>query len=110
MVKLFPEPIRNLPEASVPIQGVKAFLSQGDSHQVLFMEFKEDADLQEHSHKAQWGIVIDGDLDLIIGGVKGRYKKGQHYFIPDGVKHSGHIYAGLVVVEYFDQKDRFSLK
>ncbi|WP_419316292.1 hypothetical protein [Candidatus Acidulodesulfobacterium sp. H_13] len=38
MMKSFPEIIKNLPEADIPIEGVKAYISQADSHQILFME------------------------------------------------------------------------
>ncbi|HOP73973.1 MAG TPA: hypothetical protein PLC07_02830 [Bacillota bacterium] len=70
----FPQPILNLPEADIPLKGVKAFLSQGKNHQIIFMEFSEDVDLPEHSHESQWGIVLEGEIELIIGGVKNRYK------------------------------------
>jgi hypothetical protein len=41
MSEIFPEPIRNLPEADIPLEGIKAYLSQSDTHQILFMEFKK---------------------------------------------------------------------
>lgn len=110
MSAIFPEPVRKLPEADVPVKGVKAYLSQGDGHQIVFMEFGEDVDLPEHAHKSQWGIILNGKVDLTIGGVRKTYSEGQNYFVPDGVKHHGHIYAGLAVIEYFDQKDRYPLK
>ncbi len=53
MKGVFPEPIQNLPQADIPIEGVVAFLSQADSHQILFMEFSEHVDLPEHAHAAQ---------------------------------------------------------
>jgi hypothetical protein len=36
---IFPEPISNLPEADIPLNGIKAFLSQAENHQIIFMEF-----------------------------------------------------------------------
>ncbi|MCD1293885.1 cupin domain-containing protein [Methanocella sp. CWC-04] len=110
MTNIFPEPILRLPEADIPLKGISAYLSQGENHQVIFMYFGEDVDLPEHSHKSQWGVVFEGKLDLTIGGVKKTYLKGDHYFIPEGVRHSGHIYAGLNVMDYFDQKDRYGIK
>ena len=56
MSDVFPEPIRKLPLADMPLDGLKAYLSQGDSHQTLFMEFTEDAEVPEHSHEAQWTV------------------------------------------------------
>lgn len=106
----FPEPILNLPEADIQLKGVNAFLSQGSNHQIIFMEFSEDVDLPEHSHASQWGIVLEGKIELVIDGAKSTFTKGEHYFIPEGVKHSGKIFAGYADMTYFDQKDRYGIK
>jgi hypothetical protein len=37
MSEFFPEPITKLPEADIPLAGLKAHLSQSENHQVLFM-------------------------------------------------------------------------
>jgi len=110
MPGIFPEPILRLPEADIPIKGAKGYLSQGDGHQVLYMYFADDVELLEHAHRAQWGIILDGKVDLDIGGVLRTYGRGDNYYVPDGVKHHGHIYGGLRVVEYFDQADRYKVK
>lgn len=110
MARNFPEPIIRLPEADIPINGVKAYLSQGENHQIIFMEFSEDVDLAEHEHESQWGVVFEGKIELIIDGIKKIYSKGDRYFIPRGVKHSGKIYAGYADMTYFDQKDRYVIK
>ncbi len=107
---IFPEPIRNLSQADIPLNGVTAFLSQAENHQIVFMEFKEDVDLPEHSHNAQWGVVLEGKIDLIIDGKKNTFTKGDRYFIPDGVKHSGKIYAGYADITFFNEKDRYKIK
>ena len=106
----FPEPVLNLPEADIPIKGVRAYLSQAENHQIIFMEFSEDADLPEHEHESQWGIVLEGRIDLVINGVKHSYRKGDRYFISKGVKHSGKIFAGYADMTYFNQKDRYKMK
>jgi len=110
MKSIFPEPILNLPEADIPIKGVNAFLSQGNNHQIIFMSFSEDVDLPEHSHESQWGIVLEGKIDLTIDGVKNTYQKGDRYFIPKGVKHSGKIYAGYADITFFNEKYRYRQK
>ncbi len=88
MKDVFPEPIRNLPQADIPIKGLKAFLSQSDSHQILFMQFDKDVELPEHSHAAQVGIVLEGKIDLVIEGKGQTYFKGDRYHIAAGEKHS----------------------
>lgn len=110
MAKIFPEAISNLPEANIPLDGLKAYLSQGENHQILFMEFDEDVDLPEHSHEAQYGIVLEGKIDLIIDGVQNSYVKGDRYYIPEGVKHSGKIYAGYADITFFNERDRYTAK
>ena len=110
MSETFPEPIRNLPEADVPLKGVVAYLSQSESHQIIFMEFSEDIEVPEHSHESQWGIVLEGRIDLTVEGVKRTYLRGDRYFIPKGTKHSAKIHAGYADITFFDQKDRYRTK
>ncbi|NHJ39387.1 MAG: cupin domain-containing protein [Asgard group archaeon] len=110
MSEIFPEPISKLPKADIPIEGLTAYLVQGESFQILFMRFENDAILPEHSHESQWGIVLEGKIELTIEGKIHIYKKGDRYFIPKGVKHSGKIYAGYADMTYFNEKDRYKQK
>ncbi|HUV77367.1 MAG TPA: cupin domain-containing protein [Desulfobacterales bacterium] len=110
MTETFPKPIRDLPEADIPLEGVKAYLSQSDTHQIIFMEFENDVDLPEHSHAAQIGIVLEGRIDLTIAGKTKTFTKGDRYFIPEGTPHSGKIYAGYADVTFFNEPDRYSRK
>lgn len=110
MSKVFPAPITNLPEADIPLNGISAYLSQSDTHQVLFMEFEEDVELPEHSHAAQVGVVLEGKIELIIDGEKRCFTKGDRYYIPEGVKHSGMIFAGYADITFFAEPDRYSVK
>jgi quercetin dioxygenase-like cupin family protein len=110
MTKIFPEPILNLPEADIPLKGIKAYLSQAEDHQIIFMEFSEDVELPEHAHAAQVGIVLEGKIDLVIGGEKRTYTKGDRYYIPQGVKHSGTIYARYADITFFAEPARYRAK
>ena len=74
------------------------------------MNFNEDIDLPEHSHESQWGVVLEGKIDLTIDGVAKTFIKGDNYFIPAGIRHSGKIYAGYADITYFSQKDRYNIK
>ena len=110
MKTIFPEAIEKLPLANIPLDGLTAFLSQGPEHQILFMDFDKDVDLPEHAHDAQFGIVLEGRIDLTIDGEKKSYYKGDRYYIPSGVKHFGKIYAGYADVTFFNEKDRYGEK
>ncbi len=108
MSTIFPEPISKLPKAAIPLEGLKAYLSQAENHQIVFMEFDTDVDLSEHVHASQFGIVLEGKIDLNIGGKEHTFVKGDRYFIPGGVLHSGKIYAGYADVSFFDEPDRYT--
>ena len=108
--EVFPEPILSLPEADVPLEGVKAYLAQGNNFQIIFMEFEKDVSVPEHSHEDQWGIILEGKIDLVIDGKLKTYSKGDRYLIPKGVKHSATIYAGYRDLTFFNQKDRYMPK
>ena len=110
MSEIFPEPIRDLPQADIPLSGIKAYLSQAENHQIIFMEFTEDVELPEHSHEAQWGIVLAGKIDLTIDGIERTYTKGDSVFIPKGAEHSAKIYAGYADISFFNEKDRYKPK
>lgn len=110
MQSIFPKPITDLPKADIPLKGIKAFLSQSENHQIIFMEFSEDTDLPEHSHAAQVGFVLSGKIDLTIDGIRRIYTKGDRYYIPAGVKHSGKIYSGYADITFFDEPERYKAK
>jgi quercetin dioxygenase-like cupin family protein len=104
----YPDIIKNLPQADIPIEGITSYLLQGENQQVVFMSFDKDVSVPEHSHAAQWGVVLDGESELTIGGKLHVLKKGDTYYIPKDVPHSGKLKAGFKDVTVFDQKDRYS--
>jgi mannose-6-phosphate isomerase-like protein (cupin superfamily) len=110
MNRIFPEPITNLPKADIPLDGVTAYLSQSDTNQIIFMQFEKDVDLPVHAHASQMGIVLEGRIELIIDGKKQCFTKGDRYYIPAGVKHSGKIYTGYADITFFNEPDRYAKK
>ena len=110
MKNLFPDPIRNLPEPDIPLDSIKAYLSQAIDHQLIFMQFEKDVDLPEHAHSAQVGFVLSGTIELTIDGVKKKYGKGDSYYIPENVRHSGKIHAGYADITFFNEADRYKVK
>ncbi|HOY33376.1 MAG TPA: cupin domain-containing protein [Bacteroidales bacterium] len=66
--------------------------------------------MPEHSHAGQWGVVLEGTIELTIGGVKSAFVKGDRFVIGEGVRHSAKIFAGYASIEYFNQNDRYKKK
>ena len=106
----FPQLITNLPKADIPLEGVTSHLFQSKDQQFIFMSFDRDVQVPEHSHEGQWGVVLDGEIELTVDGKKSIYKRGDTYFIPKGVKHGARIKKGYKDLTLFDQKDRYKTK
>jgi quercetin dioxygenase-like cupin family protein len=107
----YPEVITRLPEADIPFEGVKAWILQADMSQLVFFEFEADANLPEHSHGyPQWGIVIDGKMELTINGKPRICGKGDEYIIPDGAKHYARFLSRTRVIDFFSEKNRYKPK
>jgi len=41
----------DLPEADIPFEGVKGWIAQGESHQMVFFEMEPFRRVPEHSHE-----------------------------------------------------------
>ncbi len=106
----FPDIVTALPEADIPLAGLTSHLFQGEQHQFVFMSYEEDASVPQHSHEAQWGVVLDGEIRLTIDGVEHLFTKGDTYYIPRNVKHSAKVTKGYKDLTLFNQKDRYKLK
>ena len=103
----FPEIIDRHPSAEIPLNGVSSRLIQAGDQQFIFMEFDEGAEVPTHSHNAQWGVVLDGEMELTINGKVQYLKKGDSYYIGKDVPHSAKIHKGYKDLTLFDQTDRY---
>jgi quercetin dioxygenase-like cupin family protein len=107
----FPEFITDLPEADIQYKGVRAWISQGDNHQVVFFDIAAGGKVTEHHHETpQWGVVIEGELELTIDGKTRVYRKGDEYQIPARAKHSAKFRSRCRVIDFFCEKDRYKPK
>jgi quercetin dioxygenase-like cupin family protein len=106
----FPPIITDLPEADIPFEGLDAYLLQGEHQQVIFMAFEREAEVPEHSHEAQWAVVLDGEIELTVGGETHVYRRGDTYYIPKGAVHRAKVRAGYKDVTLFNQRDRYKTK
>jgi quercetin dioxygenase-like cupin family protein len=107
----YPEVITRLPEADLPFEGVKALILQADMSQLVFFEFEADAKVPEHSHDyPQWGMVIDGKMELTIKDKPRICEKGDEYVIPAGTKHSVKFLSRARVMDFFSEKNRYKAK
>jgi len=107
----FPKPITELPEADIQFNGARGWIAQGENHQIVFFEMGPRSQVPEHSHKySQWGIVVEGRMELTIGDETKVYEKGDEYLIPARTKHSARFLSEVRVLDFFGEKMRYKPK
>ena len=106
----YPEFITGLPQVEIPVPGVRGWLSQAKDHQVVFFEIEPIGEIPPHSHGEQWGIVVEGEMDLTIGGETRRYRPGDSYHIPPGVEHGATFLTRFRAIDVFADADRYKPK
>ena len=108
----FPDFIKAFPGINVPFPAdvVETSVIRSDAGLVAFFTFFKDMQLPMHSHGAQWGTVIAGEIVFTIGGETRTYRPGDSYSIPAGVEHGALIKAGTRAIDVFEEPDRYTLK
>ena len=107
---VYPEMIRDLPEIDIPMEGIRGWLLQGGEKQVVFFDIKPVGVVLPHTHCAQWGIMLEGEMSLTIGEETKTCRKGDSYYIPEGVVHSANFISRVNVIDIFDAPDRYGIK
>ena len=102
--------IHELPEIDVSIEGMIGRLLQVGDKQVVFTFFDRDVHIPEHTHAEQLEIVLEGEVELLSGGERKRYVKGERFFIPAGTPHSANVKKGYKALVVFNEPDRYNPK
>lgn len=108
----YPDFIKAFPAIDVPFPEdvVQTAVVRSDAGLVAFFNFLKDIELPAHSHGAQWGTVVEGEIELTIGGDTKVYRAGDSYSIPASVEHGALIKAGTRVIDVFEEPDRYPIK
>lgn len=106
----YPEMIRELSEIDIPLEGIRGWLLQSKDKQVVFFDIEPICEIPPHSHCAQWGLMIEGEMSLTIGEETKVYRKGDWYFIPEGTIHSATFLTRVHVIDVFADAERYKAK
>ncbi|MCH8966811.1 MAG: cupin domain-containing protein [Planctomycetes bacterium] len=106
----FAELITGLPQADIPLEGVRGWISQAADHQIVFLDIDPIGAIPPHSHGEQWGIVVEGEMELTIDGKTQRYGPGDSYHIPAGVTHSATFLTHFRAIDVFADASRYRPK
>ena len=104
----FSDLITRLPLADVPFPAVDGYMARAPEGLVVFFHFKEETVVPPHSHGAQWGAVLAGEVTLTKSGETQVRRPGQSYTIANGEIHSARVAAGTRLVEVFEEPDRYT--
>jgi quercetin dioxygenase-like cupin family protein len=100
--------IEQLPPGDIPIDGVWSRLLQGIDHQVVFFRLPKGLEIPPHSHCAQWGVVISGNIEITISGESVVYSAGESYYVPVDAIHEALCLTEVVALDVFDVPKRYN--
>ena len=108
--EFYPAEINELPEIEVPFSGVRGHLLQGPDQQLVFFDIEPIGEVTAHRHGAQWGVVLEGEMELTVGDETRTYRKGDTYYIPAGAVHSARFLSRTRVLDFFAEPQRYKTK
>lgn len=106
----FPDIIKTLPQVDIQLDGVEGWLAQGDTFQIVFFEIQPKVTIPPHSHKAQFGFVLEGSMTLTIGETTHQLKAGDSYYIPENEIHHGKFHTFVRAMDFFAEPHRYQTK
>ncbi len=99
---MFPDIIKKIPVRDYHIDGLTTHVDHTPIGTIYFASAEKEVVFPEHSHAAQWTIVVSGSCILTANGESKTYSAGETYFIPAGLKHQITLHAGYSEVDYVD--------
>lgn len=108
----YPDFMRALPSLDVPFPTdvVTTNAMRTDKALVVYFTVHKDLEVPEHSHGAQWGHMFHGSMDLTVDGKTRTCGPGDSWDIPAGAMHAASIRAGSLLMDIFEEPDRYPLK
>ncbi len=108
----YPEFIKAMPSLALPFPDdvVQNHVVRSDDGLVVFFRFLQDVHLPPHSHLGQWGTVVEGEVKLAMNGETHVSGPGDTYDIPAGTEHEVWVKAGSVLIDVFEEPDRYPIR
>lgn len=98
------------PEIELPMPGARGWLLQGESQQMVCVEFSETVEVPEHQHASQWEFALAGRMELRRDGHIELVEAGDNFYVPEGQLHGATVYAGYRAIIVFDEPHRYTVK
>ena len=93
--------IKNIkPKELVP--GITGYYAHGDSMTFGYVELKAGSTVPMHQHvQEQITYIIEGELDMVIGGQNFLLSAGMYHVIPSNMPHSAIAKTACKVIDAF---------
>ena len=80
--------LNGIPEREI-VPGYRARFIHSENITLAYWDVDPGAELPDHSHPhEQMGLLLEGDMEFVIGDERHLLKPGQMWRIPGGVPHS----------------------
>ena len=100
----FPSRIRTLPPFDGPFD---AYRLAASNCEVLFASYPAGTEISDHSHDtANYGVITEGELILIVAGEDRRIGLGQWYHLEPGEVHGARFEVETSEIEFWFQSAR----
>jgi quercetin dioxygenase-like cupin family protein len=84
------------------VEGITGHYAHGENLTFGYVDIKKGSILPEHNHaQEQITFIIEGQLDMTIGGKLCSLTKGMYYVIPANALHSAVAITDCVVLDAF---------
>ena len=82
--------------------GITGYYAHGDKSTFGYIELKRGSSVPLHSHvNEQITYIIEGQLDMMIGGIPCSLTAGMYHIIPSNVLHSAIAITDCKVIDAF---------
>lgn len=95
------ELIKNIPPKEI-VAGITGYYAHGTNMTLGYVEIKAGSQLPEHHHvHEQITYIIEGQLDMVIGGKFCPLTAGMYHVIPSHTPHSAVAKTHCKVIDVF---------
>jgi len=83
--------------------GITGYYAHGSNMTFGYIEIKQGTKMPEHNHMhEQITYIIEGQLDMVIGGESCSLTAGMYYVIPSNTPHGAFAVTDCKVIDVFN--------
>lgn len=93
--------IKSIPPKEI-VPGITGYYAHGDKHTFGYVEIKKGSVVPEHHHiQEQITYIIEGQLNMVIGGEPCALTTGMCHIIPSNMPHSAVAVTDCKLIDTF---------